>query len=122
MGRTAGRSTVLGEVSWVDQAVQQDRVAEGRGRQQRLSFTPAPEPQGAVTRSPTRLSPEESTRKNAKILRTGPNGGRAPQRGNLLRAGLMSRKRGGGHNGAGPVLANVPRCLRVKLPRDPCWA
>lgn len=40
-----------------------------------------------IIRSPTRLSLEEPTPKDVKFLSTGPNSGRAPQRGNLLRAG-----------------------------------
>lgn len=72
--------------------------------------------QESVRAEPNLDKPQES-----QIPAYGPDSGRASERGTLLRAGPVSRKRGG-HGGAGPVLATVPRCLRAKLPGDPRWA
>lgn len=117
----AGRFTVLGQVSWVDQTVPQDRVAQAKGRVTEAQLVASPRATGSGHQKSNKAEPRRVNSQGCQIPAHRPNGGRATQRGNLLRAGPVSRKRGG-PEWEGPVLANELRCLRVKLPGDPCWA
>lgn len=85
------------------------------------SSTPPPEPRRVATRSPDGVEPNLVKPQESQIPAYGPDSGRASERGTLLRAGPVSRKRGG-HRGAGPVQATIPRCLRAKLPGELRWA